>query len=189
MNIVKVCKVERIRGKSLVLRNARVSDASFVLTLRMDENKARHISKISGELLLQENWLLDYAKRDSEAYFIIENLQGVPLGTIRIYDAKGDSFCWGSWILKSEAPQNAAIESALIAYSYALKFLGFSNAHFQVNKSNQRVCKFHERFGATRVFEDQIQYEYTIANNAILLAMEKYRRYLPDGIVLEDITK
>lgn len=189
MNTIQIRKVGRIRGRSLLLRNARVTDARFIFTLRMDENKSQHISKISNELQLQENWLKGYEERNNEAYFIVENFQGVPLGTIRLYDAKGDSFCWGSWILKDEAPANAAIESALIVYSFALKSLGFFNAHFQVHKSNVRVCKFHERFGANRISEDEVQYEYVISNTAIKLSMEKYRRYLPDGIVIEDITK
>lgn len=189
MSTIQIRKVERIRGKSLILRNASVTDARFILTLRMDENKSRHISKISGDLLSQESWLRDYEMRKDEAYFIIENFQGIPLGTVRLYDAKEESFCWGSWILKDEAPANAAIESALMVYSFALKSLGFVSAHFQVHKSNARVCKFHERFGANRIFEDEIQYEYLISNSAIQLAMKKYYRYLPNGIVMEDITK
>ena len=189
MNVIKIRKARRIRGKSLILRNASVNDARFILNLRMDEIKSRHISRISGELLLQENWLRNYERSNDEAYFIIENLQGIPLGTIRLYDAKGDSFCWGSWILKDEAPVGAAIESALMIYSYALKWLGFFGAHFQVHKSNTSVCKFHERFGANRISEDEIQYEYVISNSEIDLSMKKYHRYLPDGIVVEEITK
>lgn len=189
MNTIQIRKVELIRGKSLLLRNASVNDARFILNLRMDENKSRHISKISGDLLSQESWLRDYEKCKDEAYFIIENFQSVPLGTVRLYDAKGGSFCWGSWILKDEAPANSAIESALMIYSFALRSLGFISAHFQVHKSNARVCKFHERFGANRISEDEVQYEYVISNSAIELSMEKYRRYLPNGIVIEDMTK
>ncbi|GAA4012801.1 hypothetical protein GCM10022212_03280 [Actimicrobium antarcticum] len=189
MNSIQIRKVGRIHGRSLILRNACVTDAKFILKLRMDENKSRHISKISGELISQQNWLEEYEKSNSEAYFIIENLYGIPLGTVRLYDARGDSFCWGSWILKDGVPVNAAIESALMVYSYALHSLGFVNAHFQVHKSNAHVCRFHERFGAIRVSEDKIQYEYTISNLAINLSMEKYLRYLPNGIVIEDMTK
>jgi hypothetical protein len=189
VDTIQIRKAERIRGKSLILRNASVTDARFILTLRMDENKSRHISKITGDLLAQESWLCDYDKRKDEAYFIIENFQGVSLGTVRLYGAKGESFCWGSWILKDEAPANAAIESALMVYSFALKSLGFLNAHFQVHKSNARVCKFHERFGANRISEDEVQYGYVISNSAIELSIEKYSRYLPDGIVIEDMTK
>jgi len=184
VNPIFIRKADRIQGKSLTLRNACVSDAKFILKLRTDENKSLHISKIPYDLLLQEEWIRRYQKCDVEAYFIIQNSQGTPLGTIRLYDAQGASFCWGSWILIDEAPTNAAIESALMVYSYALKSLGFLTAHFQVHKSNLRVCKFHERFGAIRVSEDEVQYEYTISNEAIILSLEKYRRYLPDGIVL-----
>ena len=189
MNSIKIRKAERILGKTLIMRNATVTDAAFILSLRMDANKSRYLSKVTGELIDQKKWLQNYSECEDEAYFIIENLQGIPIGTLRLYDAQGDSFCCGSWILTEAAPLAAAMESALIGYHYALNSLGFLNAHFRVHKSNQSVCKFHERFGANRVSEDLLQYTYKLSNSAIKLAMDKYRRYLPDGIFVENMSK
>ena len=189
MSLIRIRKADNIRGKTLRLRNASITDAAFILSLRVNSNKAQHLSKVTGDLRDQENWLRGYEVRDGEAYFIIEDLQGTPLGTIRLYDQQDDSFCWGSWILIDGAPANAAIESALIIYTYALNSLGFCTAHFQVHKSNERVCKFHERFGANRMSEDYVQYSYKLENSAIQLALDKYRRFLPDGIVIEGMSK
>ncbi len=100
-------------------------------------------------------------------------------------DAKGNSFCWGSWILKDGAPQSAAIESALMVYSYAIGHLGFCAAHFDVCKGNKNVWRFHERFGAERMGETAIDYLYQINPEKILSARIKYKKYLPEAVTVE----
>ncbi|MES2785420.1 MAG: GNAT family N-acetyltransferase [Pseudomonadota bacterium] len=182
MTSARIQKARGIWGKTLVFRDADSTDAGFILSLRSDPVKSKHLSKIPGDLNAQLEWLSRYSVSDSEAYFVIENHLGVPLGTVRIYDARGDSFCWGSWILVKQAPTSAAIESALMVYRYALEFLNFGSAHFQVHQENERVWRFHERFGAERISADEVQYEYKMSNAAIKTSLERYRRFLPNGI-------
>ena len=178
-------KAERIQGRTLALRNAGVADAAFILGLRTDEHKARHLSHTAPSLSDQVAWLERYGHSTREAYFIIEGSGAEPLGTVRLYDPQGDSFCWGSWILKDGAPSSAAIESALMVYAYALHTLGFQCAHFQVQRANQRVWAFHERFGAVRVGQDASEIRYTLSNAAIRASMQRYRRFLPAAATAE----
>ena len=180
-----VSKAKVITGKTLRFRNAQISDAAFILSLRTDEDKSRHLTSVSNILSDQEEWLKEYDKHDDEAYFIIENTLSEPLGTVRLYDGVGHSFCWGSWVVKNGAKKSVAIESALMVYSYAIDTLGFSSAHFQVNKENKRVCVFHERFGAERTAEDDTQFEYIITNKAICKSVLRYSRYLPNSLKVE----
>lgn len=168
-------------GKNLVFRNAEKFDALFILSLRTDENKSRYLSTVHNDRGAQEDWLNFYQSDSEQLYFIIE-LQGVPIGTVRIYDAVADSFCWGSWILSDEAPSYAAIESALMLYLYSIDHLGFNSAHFDVRKANTKVWKFHERFGAIRICESEIDFYYQIDRATILNAHQRYKRYLPAGI-------
>lgn len=189
MSAVGIRKANFIKGESLVLRNVVVADAAFILSLRTDPQKSRYLSEVSDDLDAQVAWIRGYEKRDTEAYFIIEDFHGVPLGTVRIYDARGESFCWGSWILLGGASSSAAIESALMVYTYAIESLGFLCAHFQVRKDNERVWKFHERFGAERTTENAMEYEYRLSNAAIEISINRYRRYLPHGIHVEEILK
>jgi hypothetical protein len=79
------------------------------------------------------------------------------------------------------APSFAAIESALMVYAYA-QSLGFSRAHFDVRIENSSVWKFHERFGAMRVGESEVDYFYEISSNEIDASFHRYRRYLPLGV-------
>lgn len=189
MSAVRIRKASCIRGKALVLRNAVVTDAALILSMRNNPQKSKHLFSVPDDLDAQVAWLVSYQERATEAYFVIEDVHGSALGTVRIYDAQGDSFCWGSWILMVNAPTFAAIESALIVYTYALESLGFQSAHFQVQKPNARVWRFHERFGAERTFENEVQFEYKLSNAAIQSSIGRYRKYLPDGIVVEEFLK
>ncbi len=176
---IRLRKAARVVGKTLNFRNATVADASFILSLRTDAEKSRYLSAVSGRLAEQETWLERYAHADDQAYFIIE-YNGALIGTVRLYDQQGESFCWGSWILHSSRPSQAAMESALMVYAYAVDHLGFKAAHFDVRKGNERVWQFHERFGARRTSENELDYFYNIDSEAIAASRKRYERFLKD---------
>ena len=175
--MIRVCKAARVVGKTLNFRNAMVDDAAFILSLRTDAEKSRYLSAVSGELAEQAAWLERYDHADDQAYFIIE-YKGTPIGTVRLYDPRGESFCWCSWILHSSRPSQAAMESALMVYAYAVDHLGFKAAHFEVRKGNERVWQFHERFGAVRTSETELDYNYKLEASAIAVSRNRYRRFL-----------
>ena len=174
---IQLRKAARVMGKTLVFRDAGVEDAAFIFSLRTDSEKSRFLSAVSNDLADQQAWLVRYAKLTDQAYFIIE-YQNQPIGTVRLYDPQGESFCWGSWILHNNRPNNAAMESALMIYSYAIDHLGFRAAHFDVRKENVRVWKFHERFGAHRIAESKFDYYYTLDIEAISSSRNRYQRFL-----------
>lgn len=180
----RYAKPKRITGHKLSFRDASPADAGFIVSLRTDPAKSRYLSATSGDVAKQAAWLEDYARDGSQVYFIMEDAQGAPVGTVRLYDACGDSFCWGSWIIKADTPGNYAIESALMVYRYALS-LGFTRGHFEVRKDNQSVWRFHERFGAVRTGETEQEFLYAISGEAIAASLDKYARYLPQGIRVE----
>lgn len=101
---------------------------------------------------------------------------------VRLYDAQDNSFCWGSWILKEGSPSYAAIEPALIVYSYAIGYLGFEQAHFEVRKENTHVWQFHERFGAELVNETEQDRFYILHKQEILKSQQRYKKFLTDNI-------
>lgn len=178
-------KVKRLIGRTLVLRNATTDDAAFILSLRTDSRKSQYLSSTVPELERQIAWLDGYASKTDQVYFIIESQAGEKLGTVRLYDPQGDSFCWGSWIVTDGAPQSAAIESALMVYAFAIDHLGFKQSHFDVRKKNEGVWRFHERFGAQRVGETELDYLYQIDEKAIRAAQSRYKKFLPEPITIE----
>ena len=170
-----------IYGKNLVFRNANKSDAEFIIGLRSDFEKGRYLSPTPGGLSGQIKWLEAYEKDHGQVYFVIENKSSESYGTVRLYNQVGNSFCWGSWILKEGSPSYFSIESVLMLYSFALT-LGFNKSHFDVRKDNSPVWRFHERFGAARVGADDFNYYYEIISSDVTAALLKYKKYLPDGI-------
>jgi RimJ/RimL family protein N-acetyltransferase len=180
----KLRKAARVVGKTLTFRDANADDAAFILSLRTDTEKSRHLSAVSGELADQQAWLERYTNANDQVYFIIE-YRNAPIGTVRLYDPQGNSFCWGSWILTNNRPNHAAMESALMVYSYAVDHLGFHAAHFEVRKANERVWLFHERFGAKRISENELEYIYEINRSAIDHSRDHYKRFLPISVTAE----
>ena len=179
----QILKAALVRGKTLTFRDATLEDAGLILNLRTDEKKGRFLSATSGSIEVQQAWLRAYALSTEQAYFIIER-DGQAIGTVRLYDPRGNSFCWGSWIIADGQPASVAMESALMVYAYALDCLGYEQAHFDVRAANEKVWKFHERFGAKRVEESKIIYVYEITNNAIRVSLSRYKKYLPHGASL-----
>ncbi len=170
-----------MQGKTLSFRNATVHDAAVILALRTDAEKSRYLSPVSGELAAQVAWLQRYAQQDDQAYSVIEH-QNQPIGTVRLYDAQAHSFCRGSWVLSGNRPSHAAMESALMVYAYAVDHLGFATAHFDVRKGNKRVWRFHERFGAVKTAETDIDHFYQMDNQAIATARKRYQRFLAGSV-------
>ncbi|WP_295764513.1 GNAT family N-acetyltransferase [Undibacterium sp.] len=171
----------KIIGNNLVFRNAKIDDAEFILGLRTNEIKSRYLSSTSSDIEKQRLWLSNYSNDSNQIYFIIENIHGESVGTVRLYDQQNDSFCWGSWIKKDGAPSGFGVESAMIIYHFALH-LGFKAAHFDVRKKNVSVCQFHERFGATVVTESEDDFFFNITKASIIDSLKRYEKYLPNGI-------
>lgn len=170
-----------IYGKNINLRTLEALDAEFIFKLRSDKDKTRFISQISGTVLDQKKWISDYKVRElnkEEFYFLIESKDSMRLGTLRLYDFKKNSFCWGSWIVLEGSPNYTAIESALLLYEFGFNRLNFLESHFDVRKKNTKVVKFHKRFGATIISEDDLDYFFRYKKEDYERIKEKYKRYL-----------
>ena len=54
-----------------------------------------------------------------------------------------------------------------------------------MRKGNLSVAKFHERFGAVKTGETADDFVFNISRAAIEQSLDKYKKYLPDGISVE----
>ncbi|WFE68820.1 GNAT family N-acetyltransferase [Thiomicrospira sp. R3] len=173
--------MKSIQGKNINLRPARVEDAEFILGLRLQQHKTQYLSPVENDLVKQQAWLQCYQQKEQqglEYYFVIESIQHENLGLVRVYDLQPDSFCWGSWLIKDNAPKTTAIESALLVYEFGFGKLGYKQAHFDVRKGNERVIAFHQRFGASVTHEDELNYYFNYQLKDYLQIKQKYRRFL-----------
>ena len=178
-----IVSAKEIRGFNISFTDVTLKDAQFILSLRTDTIKNKYLSKTENDIKKQEEWIADYLKKQREAYFIIRDKEHQPIGTVRLYDNIGTSFCWGSWILVDGCSKFAAIESALMIYNYAI-YLGFDRAHIDVRNDNTSVIKFHENFGAKLIKKDDIDSFYSIDRDSINKSLNRFKRFLPNGIFI-----
>ncbi|MBO0216281.1 GNAT family N-acetyltransferase, partial [Vibrio sp. Vb2880] len=142
----------------------------FIFQLRLDDKYDQLLSSVSPDLQSQKDWIRKY-KDDEQSkkqfYFIIERLDGTPCGTVRIYDLRDESFCWGSWILNENKTRYAALESAFLVYKFGFEELGYEKSHFDVMKGNQKVISFHKKMGAVEVSSDDENYYFEIRKDSV----------------------
>ena len=159
-------------GTRLTFREATTADAAFVLQLRINPVLNEFLSSTANDLDAQAAWIKSAAEDPSQLYYII-SAGNEPVGTVRLYDQRGESFCWGSWILSADAPKSGAIESTMMVYSLGLA-LGFTAAHFDVRRGNEKVWQYHERLGAKRIDENDLDFVYSIGHREIISFLARY---------------
>jgi hypothetical protein len=177
-------KAKTVAGANLVLRNATVDDAEFILSLRLDPDKSRHLARTSPRLEDQVAWLRSYEQATDQAYFVVCDRLGKAIGCVRLYEPIGQSYCWGSWLMVRGLSPLAAIEANLLVYAYG-RWLGFTEVRLDVRRHNSAVWKFHERFaGATRVDESELDFFYVVRSEQVERLLDKYRHLLSDPLAV-----
>lgn len=169
-----------LRSETISMRLIEEEDAEFVLGLRLDPRYNQHLSLVDNNLQKQIQWIKNYKQEEKlgiQYYFIIE-ANGKKCGTVRLYDFKHGSFCWGSWILNENKTRYSALESALLVYRFGFDNLKYQKSHFDVRKENTAVISFHKKFGAVIVDqdEDNLYFHYTAEQHKNCL--EKFAKFL-----------
>lgn len=167
-----------LKSKTLGLRFVEESDAEFILQLRLNPKYNQFLSSVNPEIEAQKEWIKKYKQDESskkQFYFIIERNDGVPCGTVRIYDLQEESFCWGSWILNENKTRFAALESAFLIYQFGFEKLGYDKSHFEVNLDNKNVISFHTKMGAVKIREDADNVYFEISKVVINHKKEKWQ--------------
>lgn len=175
-----------LAGKTIRLRDANVEDSEFILNLRTDPNKSKYINHTDNDLNKQIEFMKKYKKTDNEWYFIVENLDGMPIGTCSVHkqpellDAwKNKNLGIGRWIMSNKATIKNSIESDYIIKKFAFETLYINPLPMIVHKENESVLKFHQKWGARIIgYSDEIKHymlelERNIFNNNFYL-FQKY---------------
>ena len=159
-------ELSRVEGDTLNLRLISAEDADFLFNLRTSPLYGKYLSKIHGGVDGQRRWIKEYKKREEalqELYYIIERKDGVACGTVRLYEIGVEQFFWGSWILSSDKPRKAALESSILSLGVGFDILGIDLAKIDVRIDNERARAIYERLGMLEVSRDQedIHLEYS----------------------------
>lgn len=133
-----------IDGFGYSLRPVRLSDARFILKIRLEDmNRTRYIHEIPDDIELEEKWIEEYFKRDGDFFFIIENkFTGEPEGTIAIYDLEDGRAEWGRWVIQKGSM--ASVESVNLIYKAAFQRLNLRELYCRTIEENSAVISFHD---------------------------------------------
>ena len=171
-----------ITGKNIYLRLAEIEDAEFIVNLRT--KKGEFLSTTSPDISQQKEWLLLYKERESlkqEYYFIIENKDSLPIGTVRIYeiDYKNRAFTFGSFIINRQfAHKLSAFESMNLILRFSFETLLLENCFFDCRKNNGHANNFYLRFGAKIIKEDELDYFFNFSVDDYQISKIKYKKFL-----------
>ena len=178
-----------LEGRGIVIREAELEDANFILALRLDEERTHFLGKIENDLEKQKQYLVENKKKKDDLYFIVENMQGERFGTARIYNITAETFTYGSWIIRKDAPYNIAIETYFLVSDCAYYVLRCQRAEFDVMKMNESVVNFHQRMGSLIVSQDEHRYYFRQTLFEYAVMRKKYKRYVvPDPMVFLNST-
>lgn len=134
-----------IEGRFVDLRSADLDDAEFTLALRMDPEIAKFFPKFEGNLQTQKNWLRQQREKEGDYFFIVSDKENNRIGTIGIYDIKGDRAEGGRIIVKETYPLQA-IEAQLLLDKFAFYDLGIKIITGFIYADNQRALRFNKMF-------------------------------------------
>ena len=178
----RIVRPNLIVGTRIAARSICLEDARFVVSLRLGSGRGQFLTDIDGSVDAQRRWLQEYLQDESQAYFVIHDVEtSSPVGLVRMYGARGNFFSWGSWIFLPGCDSFFAFESAMLIYQYAF-LLGFESAYFDVRRANVSVRRFHEKLGAVEVNSDSRDVFYEFYGPDIRAAFCKYSRFSPSRL-------
>lgn len=133
-----------IDGFCYKLRPVQLSDAQFILNLRLEDSlRNQYIHEVPNDINIEIQWLQRYFEREGDYFFIIENkLSGLPEGTIAIYDAMDGRAEWGRWVIQKGSL--AAVESVALIYKVAFSLMNLQELYCRTIHDNSTVISFHD---------------------------------------------
>lgn len=157
--------MKKIIGKLINLKPVRIEDAEFILKLRQNENLNRYISLTFPSLESQKEWIKNYLEREKsnrEFYFIVEDKNCNPCGTVRIYNIQEKEAIWGSFMLDSNRPNGASYDVINLSLNFGFNELNLEKILLDVRKDNNKAIYIYEKVGFEKIKEDEINYYYEV---------------------------
>src|SRR5262249_55463855 len=117
--------------------------------------------------------------RPGDYYFIIEQADGKPIGTVGLYDINetAKTFNWGRWIVIKGAPLYAAIETTILIYYIGFRILKLEKTLSDVRKNNKNVINFHLSYGAHLYSTDELSIYYEFNADQFPALLKKFKGF------------
>ena len=151
---------------SLKFRLVTENDAAFILDLRTNPLKSKHISPTDNDVDKQKVWIREYKKREEagdEFYFVITDEDSIDFATYRIYNKTESTIEVGSFIsIPSYKKPLNVVKVDIIMKTFVFEALGFNYLCFEVRKENKAVILYQRKFNPEVVMEDDDNYYFKL---------------------------
>ena len=175
-----------IRGMTVRLRAVEESDAEVTYLMRTDPEKNTYIHKVCGTVEDQRRYIERQRKKEGDYLFLVEDLEGRPIGMRGIYDHKGDTAESGRTIGYGNPYQN--MEALLLGFDFAFDVLGVRDLYMDAMADNKPIRSIQKKIGAVFVKEEYNEnlqatlvysvlhsVDYTSKRKDLMKLIEKYQ--------------
>ena len=143
--INKMIYNEPIKGKYVLIRSAEILDARFTLDIRQDKEKTKYLHAVENNIDKQIDWLERQREAKGDYFFIVENFSGKELGTVGVYDIKGNIGHLGRLLMIGNPFQT--FEAILLSMNFAYDVLGLEELYGDVLVGNSPSMNISEAVG------------------------------------------
>lgn len=134
-----------IKGKYVALKPADEADSAFTLSLRQDPQFTAFLPRLDITLEQQKAWIAAQREREDDYFFVVWTNEGVPIGTVSVYNVNGDTSESGRLALRGNALQNT--EACLLLFRFAFDVLHLKEVTGYIVDGNRRAERFNSQFG------------------------------------------
>lgn len=172
-----------IVGRTVRLRSVTEDDAEVTLRMRTDPEKSRYIHSVPGDIESQRAFIRSQMAKEGDYLFLIETLDGKPIGMKGVYDFDPDTNSVETGRFISYGSQIQSIEALLLSFDFAFDVLGVQKIRMSVLSDNTNMKGIQERFGVT-VTDVEKSAEFQCDTIYSVLTPDIYARARPKIIAL-----
>lgn len=136
-----------LEGRYVDLKSCSIEDAEFTLSIRQDPSYSSAIPLIEGTVEQQIAWIKKQRESSDDFFFVVWDKNGNRIGTIGLYDIKGNTCESGRIIIKGNPFQ--CIEAQVLLDDFGYDHLGLSQIISYIFADNDRALRFSNQFGGT----------------------------------------
>ena len=152
------------------------NDAEFILSLRANPNRTKHMVTLDNNIENQIKWIQEYKKNERKGldyYFIYRNFEDRSIGVNRIshLDYNSKSAKSSSWI-SVDGLKFEPLKMLLLGNEIVFNQIGINITYGEVHKMNARAIKIFKLFGYKIKDTPTEFYNFSLAKDDFLKACE-----------------
>lgn len=144
-----------IEGLTVYLRAVEESDAEVTFRMRSDPEKSRFLHRATGTVEDQRNFILAQRERPGDYLFLVEDLQGKPIGMKGLYnyDPENNVVESGRFIGYGSQVQN--IEALKLSFDFAFDVLQVHEIVMSALENNEVMLGIQKRFSVQFTYRER----------------------------------